>query len=235
MGLPFVPGDALDPLLATIGDRLEALHTVRGGFEERVAELAGQLAEGEITIGEWEILMRDEVRNLHLNALILSHGGDVGSISYADWGLAGYYIRQQYGYLRGYGQAIQLRDALALAALAVPYTQKYLSYRSKLYSGAAVATFYQSLAMGMLPQVPRDGQTRCKMNCKCELRFEPGDTHGTVNVYWDLRPAEHCEDCIELNKAWNPYVLQLPVGLSDADYQDFLALANWSFAMHEDE
>jgi hypothetical protein len=66
--------------------------------------------------------------------------------------------------------------------------------------------------------VPRDGQTKCRTNCKCRLDFKyERDENGAVTavlVYWRLRPAEHCSDCLDLSRTWNP--LRKEIALSES-------------------
>jgi hypothetical protein len=69
-----------------------------------------------------------------------------------------------------------------------------------------------------LPQVPRDGQTRCRTNCRCRLEIAyERDADGAivaVLVWWKLSPAEHCEDCLALSREWNPR--RFPVDLEES-------------------
>lgn len=183
--------------------------------------LAGQLHRGSITIEAWYGAMRDELKELHVNALILARGGNRAAVTFAEWGRLGGHIRVQYRYLTRYAQAIQNRAMDALQGGRF-YSQKYLEWRSQLYGGNARATFYRGVAPGMLPQVPGDGKTACLTNCKCELRFEEGDEPGLVLVYWELRPAEHCEDCVTLSEEWTPYEIWLPLGLSAHEWVTWL-------------
>lgn len=84
--------------------------------------------------------------------------------------------------------------------------------RAQMYAQAIRAPYNrgESRAHGdlRLPQVPGDGQTACKTNCQCHLRYEPlYNADGAVvavNVYWELGVAEHCDDCVRLAARWNP-------------------------------
>jgi len=65
--------------------------------------------------------------------------------------------------------------------------------------------------LNLLPQVPGDGKTACKMNCGCVLQVEAGDTPNTLHVFWIVNPMlENCDDCLRLQDEWAPYVLELP-------------------------
>lgn len=53
-----------------------------------------------------------------------------------------------------------------------------------------------------LPGYPRDGKTRCRMNCKCRWRLaRVDDDHW--NAFWTMS-SEPCPDCKERGKKWNP-------------------------------
>jgi hypothetical protein len=210
----WLPGEAQSPLIKSIDNRLGVLETYQQTFNAKVAGLAQRLAAGDVSTAAWEQAMRAEVKKLHINALVLSKGGDMASITFSDWGRLGYYLREQYAYLHNYAQAVATRDHEALAGMRKPYTEKYLKWRAGLYGGNAKASFYRGLTQNLLPQVPGDGQTQCKTNCKCTLHFQEGKEAGLVLVYWHTHPAEHCPDCIRLESEWDPYEMRLPVGIS---------------------
>ncbi len=212
------PIDLLSPIsplprLRTVASRRAALDSYLDTFNIRVADLAQQLHSGVMGVDAWQLGMRDALKTLHTNAVVISHGGDWGAVSYREWGRLGGHIRGQYEYLARYAQQVQ-QSALNTLSGGKFYSEKYLEWRAKLYGGNARASFYRGLAQGLLPQVPGDGQTICGTNCQCELRFEEGDQPGLLLVYWELRPAEHCGDCVLLSQTWNPYELWLPAGLS---------------------
>jgi hypothetical protein len=190
-------------------------------FNGRAADLARRLRAGELSAAAWERAMRSELKTLHMGAMVISRGGEWRAITQAEWGRTGRYIRDQYAYLHNYAQQVQQSAEGALTG-GTFYSEKYLEWRSRLYGGNARATFYRGLAMGLLKQVPGDGQTQCKTNCKCELRFEEGDQPGLVWVFWELRPAEHCPDCVRLSQEWNPYELWLPVGMAAREWVTWL-------------
>lgn len=207
--------------LRSLAARRRALDRYIGTFNDRVTSLAGQLRSGALTPNAWQRAMRDAMKMLHTNAVVLAYGGNWKAVPFSQWGRLGGHLRKQYEYLRRYAEQVQKR-ALNTLAGGDFYSEKYLTWRSKLYAGDARASFYRTIAHGMLPQVPGDGGTQCGPNCQCELRFEEGDEPGLLLVYWELRPAEHCDDCVRLSQEWNPYELYLPVGLSARDWVTWL-------------
>ena len=195
---------------------LKLLEARRSAFDRAAEALAHKLRSGEISVEGWRTAMRQEIKDLHVTSLVISRGGEWKTISFSEWGRLGGNLRVQYRYLDRYAEQIQTRAEAAAMGQGKFYSEKYLAWRSKLYGGNAKASYWRGVVYGLLPQVPGDGQTRCGTNCKCELRIENGDKLNTLLVYWDLTPAEHCEDCVRLNQEWNPYVLELPPEVVEA-------------------
>lgn len=203
---------------------LRLLELRRKAFDEAEKKLIRQLGRGDISLVQWRSAMRREIRDLHRTALIIARGGEWDSITLSEWGRLGGHLRVQYRYLDRYAQAIKERTEAALLGQGKPYSEPYLIWRGNLYGYNATATFWRGVVYGLLPQVPRDGQTRCRMGCQCELRIEDGDEPNTLHVYWELNPAEHCEDCERLSQEWNPYVLELPPEATAAAVERGLSL-----------
>lgn len=179
-------------------------------FNDAVLDLNGRLRSGQLSLEAWRVAMRQEIKDLHTSALIIARGGEYKLISRRDWSRLGGRLRQQYRYLDRYAAHIQASAKAAASGEANFLSGAYLDWRSKLYGGAAKGTYWGAVVYGLLPQVPGDGQTQCKTNCQCRLRIEDGDEPNTLFVYWELGPAEHCPDCLQLAAEWNPYVLELP-------------------------
>ena len=54
-----------------------------------------------------------------------------------------------------------------------------------------------------LPAYPRDGSTACRTNCHCRWVLKHvSDTE--YQAFWELRPGEHCEDCLRRSHDWAP-------------------------------
>jgi len=210
------------PRVRDLATRRAMLDTYVEHFNTRAVGLAQQLRSGQIGVEAWQLAMREEVKQLHRGALILAHGGEAGAVSFTEWGRLGGNLRSQYQYLYNYAKQFQQSLMNETAGIGKAYSEKYLEWRSQLYGGAARGAFYNGLAMGLLPQVPGDGQTACRTNCKCVLEFEEGETEGLLLVFWRLTPAEHCDDCVALSQEWNPYELQLPIGFSARDWVTWL-------------
>ena len=180
-------------------------------FRRDVARLARQLWEGQIDLVGWHRAMKQAVKDLHISSLVIARGGEWDAITFAEWGRVGRELRDQYAYLRRYAGQIEQRAHMELMGQENFYSLNYLQARSGLYAGSSAATFWRGVTYNLLPQVPGDGQTACKMNCGCHLEIEDGNLPGTLDVYWVLDPMlENCPDCVRLTGEWAPYVLVLP-------------------------
>lgn len=221
------------PPLRTERDQVKALEMFQAGFHERTDELGRRLRAGDLTVAEWELAMRDEIRDLHVGATVIAKGGDRRGISFSEWGRAGWYIREQYQFLHGFAQDVERSAMDAATGQGDFMSEAYLSWRSGLYAGAGKASYYRGKAMGLLPQVPGDGNTQCLGNCKCYLTFEEGEYPWIVEVTWHLTPAEHCPDCVALASEWNPYVLELPIGLNAAEFAYWAGLRPEEFPLEK--
>lgn len=105
--------------------------------------LAEQLRGGQLSLAQWELLMRRNIRDIHLNAIALQRGG-WGQMRIDDFQLAGRIVREQFGFLKRFG--LQIADG----------SQKLdgtLVWRANLYSEAGRNTFYQSLHANLAGRV----------------------------------------------------------------------------------
>ena len=160
--------------------------------------LANQLAKGDMTLNEWTLAMRQEVKDNFVNQYMLAHGGR-NSMTQADWGRVGQMVRGQYEYLNAFADQIASGD----------YSEQAIAARSRMYIEASGQAFERGkiAAQGVpdLPAFPSDGQTRCLTNCKCA--WEIKETSTEWRAFWRLSSAEHCPDCVGNAEKWNPLVI----------------------------
>lgn len=105
------------------------------GHDRAARALAEQLRGGQLSLAQWELLMRRNIRDIHLNAIALQRGG-WSQMRMDDFQLAGRIVREQFDYLKRFG--LQIADG----------SQKLdgtLVWRANLYGEAGRNTFYQSL------------------------------------------------------------------------------------------
>jgi len=230
-------GDLLEvarpfPPLRRDSDQLRMLEKYQAGFRDRVNGLEQRLRRGELTLAEWETAFRDELRDLHVNATVIARGGDRGAVTQSEWGRVGGTIRAQYRWLHGFALDIQRRGYDNLTGAGEFPSEAYMRWRSGLYAGSGRAAYYRGRVRGLLSIVPGDGQTACGSSCRCILEFEEGDQPWIVHVRWVVdHDAESCPDCLRLAAEWDPYVLELPVGLSAGEATYWLSLGPEAFPL----
>jgi hypothetical protein len=120
--------------------------------DDVVAALAGQLRDRAISLADWELAMRAEIKRTHLNAIAMQRGG-WANMRPSDYGRAGQIIREQYGFLKQF------------AADIVSGKQRLdgtLGRRMKLYVDAGRNTFYRSTAANMSAKVTHQRSIRSK-------------------------------------------------------------------------
>ena len=163
-----------------------------GVSDDAVATLADALRSRTISLADWELAMRKEIKKAHLNAIALERGG-WANMRPSDYGRAGQIIREQYGYLKGFANDI---------ASGKQRLDGTLRARAKLYTQAARNTLYRSKAANMSDKVthqrsirsardscwqcieldrkvfaindssfPLPGRRVCNHNCGCHLEY----------------------------------------------------------------
>jgi len=134
-------------------------------FRRESEKLAQALREGTITLAAWLVGMRLLIKQLHTQASLIAGEVDAAAVTAR--------IQEQYEYLDGFAAAIQAGDEEEDGGLSVAA----IIARAALYAGAAWATFWVGV------QGQETGQ----------------------EVRWNLTPAEHCVDCLELaGRGWMP-------------------------------
>ncbi|MBZ0315093.1 MAG: hypothetical protein K8L91_01650 [Anaerolineae bacterium] len=181
-------------------DRRRYANALRLASERRMEDMTQQLANGTLSLQDWQLAMREELRRSALEQYVTGKGGDPANINQADYLALGPELKSQYRYLNKFAAAI---DKAAKDGKPLDFAVQ----RAKLYARSTQAVFWKSEIPVQLPQYPRDGSTACKSNCKCRLRVQ--HLEDAVLVWWQLSPAEHCEDCLALARKWNPLRLEL--------------------------
>lgn len=202
-------------------DKRRYANALRLASERRIEEFTQQLADGKISLQDWQLKMREELRTAALQQYVTGKGGVVGQDT--DYLALGPELRSQYKYLSKFAQAIDKANQQGK-----PLT--FAVQRAKLYARSTQAIFWKSTLPVKLPQVPRDGKTQCRGNCNCYLDMQDElDDDGNrvaVLVYWRLRPAEHCDDCRAMARKWNPLRLEISE-TNEADITQGIALMLW--------
>lgn len=179
------------------------LDTYRTEFQSKAKELAGQLADGEITPRQFRGLMITEIRHGIYTAVALARGG-VGSMEPDDVSRVDEAVRKQAEYLDNWVAQIERTPKENLS-------KGQMQTRASMYGNSMGATTYETLdkqeykQFPDLPFYPKDGTTDCMNGCKCHWSWRKMDEEkGDADVYWVLGVAEHCEQCAERAVKLNP-------------------------------
>lgn len=158
-----------------------------------------RLANETLAGSAWYATMKKEIANLTWGEFAFGRGG-MGALTTDDHEQVNRMIAAQYDYLDRF--ATDIADGTVSGAGIVA--------RAQLYGRAATAAYHQGETSSWdieLPQHPGDGQTQCHTNCRCHLEIKEGS--GAVEVRWIVDTfAEHCDDCVQLGREWNPLVIE---------------------------
>jgi hypothetical protein len=130
-------------------------------------------------------------------------GNGSGDVPYD---IAAQYVDEQMGFLGDF--AIQIsenrgerkipggafRAAMYGESLGQCYQKAYMRARGSRYG------------LPDLPAYPRDGQTVCLTNCRCQWHIVKR-SNTQYEATWQLNPADHCPDCIDNARKWNPLMI----------------------------
>jgi hypothetical protein len=185
--------------VSTETERLVSIQTVNrwvrdigAGAKERMQDLARAKAAGTISGAEFELGMREEIKQLHRTMGVLAKGGKE-QMTLGDWGRVGNVVARQNDYMLGFGADIardQVSDA-QLVARAGQYAEAgYSTYQNldavaKRDAGATLARRIlddgaehcqdcPDLAdAGWVPieDITPIGDTECQVQCRCTIEY----------------------------------------------------------------
>lgn len=163
------------------------------------ADLAGQLARGDLSLQGWERAMRDEIRLVFGAEYAFGRGGR-GAMTPTDWGHVGALAKDQYTFLRGFAEAVARGEL----------TEAQIAARAGLYAGSAVQAYERgrAAAFGLaLPAYPADGGTECLSSCRCSWSIV--ETAAEYRATWklDAGAGDNCAGCRGRAAAYAPLVV----------------------------
>lgn len=154
------------------------------------------LVDGNITIDQWQNSVREAIKNSHIQATVLGHGGRSG-MGAAEYGRIGQKLRAEYRYLQGF--ASDILAGRVSAAMALARVQLYAeSVRGSYWEGSTIRQAKQGYSMmrrildpqaqhcddciryaarGMVPlgSLPMPGQRcECRARCRCSVEYKRG-------------------------------------------------------------
>lgn len=150
------------------------------------------MAEGSITLDQWQGSVREAIKAAHIQAAIIGHGGK-DSMGRVEYGRIGQRLRAEYAYLQGFaGEVLAGRSSAAMAVARISlYAQ---SVRGSYWQGAELRKQAEGYGLmrrildpmaqhctdcigyasrGVVPigTLPMPGQ-RCACNARCKCRVE---------------------------------------------------------------
>ena len=180
----------------------EELRRLRDEYVDRLTERSDRLSErlfaDEISVQRWTREMRELVKDAFAGQYMAARGGR-NAMTQSDWGRVGRMVRDQYAWLQGFAEDLQ----------AGKLTEGQARARAGLYMAASTQAFERgkqtSYGMPALPQYPGDGNTECRVNCKCHWQIR--ELKDRWEATWAMSLlAEHCDDCIVNAATWAPLV-----------------------------
>ena len=182
--------------VAAVGEANTAIHVT----EIRV--LIDNLVNDRIGIGDWQLGMREIIKESYIQEYLLGRGG-VSQMLAQDYGSIGGMIADQYRYLDGFAADIANGNL----------TAGQIEMRAAMYARSSREAFERGKGRawgvpdGKLPAYPGDGSTQCLTNCACSWFIEEiieKDELVGWDCIWMLGPTEHCPGCLENADMWNP-------------------------------
>ena len=162
-------------------------------LDSQLRQFTRMLADGAITLDQWQGSVREAIKAAHLQAAIIGHGGRSG-MGAAEYGRIGQRLRQEYAYLQGF--ALDLLEQRSSPAMALARVSLYAeSVRGSFWEGASMRKEQQGYglmqrildplaqhcsdcvgyaARGVVPigSLPLPGQRcACRARCRCTVRY----------------------------------------------------------------
>lgn len=128
--------------------------------------LSGMIRNRQIGLADWELAMRRQIKNVHLNAVALERGG-FANLTPRDYGRVGAAVRVQYSYLSNF--ALEIADGYQRL-------DGTLDWRVNLYMQSGRSTYYASHAANMSAEVTHHGSVLGKRDSCWQCR----DLHGRI-------------------------------------------------------
>ncbi len=193
--------------LNSFEERQRYAELLREAFARHLRNLTERVRNGDLTVIEWQLTMRDELRQMYVQMTFAGAGGKRTGITQADLDRLDSMLAEQYQYLDAFARQMQA----AWDNPADPFWGK-ASDRTSMYAMSSYQAFWAQAVPVELPAYPGDGSTFCLTKCQCRWRIEyqwrrrflRRPVVEAVLATWELGAAEHCDDCVARSQTWNP-------------------------------
>lgn len=168
------------------------LERVTAGAQAEILNISRQLQAGEISLAQWQLGMRDQMKAIHTTQGAIAKGG-WAQMSQSDWGAVGQISREQYAFLQRFAIQIEsgqqplngtfLRRAgmYADAGRGTYWQMKRREAQAQgkgeerriRYPGDSCKTCIEQANLGWQPVgvLNRIGDSECRTNCRCQFEF----------------------------------------------------------------
>lgn len=162
---------------------------------DTMRELSRRLVDGSISLPEWQRLMAQEIKTVHIYNAAAAKGG-WAQMSQADWGRVGYQVKGQYEYLRNFAEELANGDQPLNGSVPV---------RASMYGRAGHNTY----------EAMRRADAKQRGMGKVRRHLTPGENcngcieeaqKGWVNV-GELEPIGS-QECRSNCRCWDEYAMQ---------------------------
>jgi hypothetical protein len=166
----------------------DALTQIAEAQRAAMEDLARAVSNG-VPVDAWFDAMQHQIKRAHIQAAVIGRG-DRAAMTQADWGRVGARLREEYGFLRQFGQ--EIAEGNLSAAQITARAQQYanhtqMSYwdanragqtatqeRRVLNPGETCPDCERFAGMGWQPigTLPPPGvDSECRSNCNCSMEF----------------------------------------------------------------
>lgn len=124
-------------ILRTLEQQLKFVRFRQELFEKEAVSLAERLVNGQISLAEWQLQRKEQIKMLHGTCAIAAKGGNKAAMTPHDWGIVGAQCKKQYKFANDFAKAVQEKAEQGKLTLAG------VGHRSGQYANSGMATFYQ--------------------------------------------------------------------------------------------
>ena len=168
-------------------------------WEGDVEVLTEKLVDNGQELNDWLSDFLGLVAGSILAYYVLGVGG-LSNMTPERWTEVNDLVNDQINYMNGFASDIAA-GSLSAAQIAAR-TAMYFASSQAAYSYGKASKYGL-----ILPAIPRDGSSECKMRCLCSWRIVEHDDRWDCTWSLGYPRTEHCPTCVSRSSTWNPYVV----------------------------
>jgi hypothetical protein len=166
----------------------------------RTRQLAADLADDRITLGEWERGMRDEIKTTVGVEYAFGRGG-MNRMQPSDFREMGGLVGDHYRFLNNFAQDISTGNL----------SEAGIASRAAMYIGSGTTAYERGAASASQVALPVYPGEDCigLTNCRCSWQLDPLED-GSTDAYW-VAEADACDVCAQHAQDYDPLHFPPPV------------------------